>query len=83
MVAFWDVLDLVLLLVSIALLVLAVVLGVALPISRLLSKISATTLWIVGAATGGLISLGLAAVVFYCAHPSLKYSRPIPRPFRR
>lgn len=75
MVAFWDVLELVLLLVSIALLVLAVVLGVALPISRLLSKISATTLWIVGAATGGLISLGLAAVVFYCAHPSLKYSR--------
>jgi hypothetical protein len=74
-VAFWDVLDLVLLLVSIALLVLAVVLGVALPISRLLKKISATTLWIVGAATGGLVSLGLAVIVFYCAHPSLKYSR--------
>lgn len=77
MTAFWDVLDLVLLLVSVALLGLAVVLSVVLCAAKLFKRSSASASWTSAVVAGvtGLVLLALAGVVFRSAHPTLDYPK--------
>jgi hypothetical protein len=78
MAAFWDVLGLVLLLISSALLVLAVVVGIGFSSIKLIGKRwSKRATWkkVAAAATTGLVFLALAGVVFLFAHPTLGFSQ--------
>lgn len=91
MTAFWDVLDLVLLLVSVALLGLTVVLGVLLAVAKLRKRPStgatdahagvqtggpaATKTSVMVAGVTGLLLLALAGVVFRNAHPTLDFPK--------
>ncbi len=77
MTAFWDVLDLVLLLVGVALLVLALVLAVALCMTKLVHGTSAAATWtrVVVAATTGVVLLVFTGVVYFHAHPTLEFPK--------
>jgi hypothetical protein len=78
MVAFWDVLALVLLLVSIAFVVLTVVLIVGLVWTKVADKWSENTVsWVRAAMLGiaGLLFLALARGVFSWEHPTLDFSK--------